>query len=165
MSSRRVTARPPWRLRAEIEDLRQIAARHEFTPLESTLRNVFIQRLQEFSSSFSDAEISVRVTHETWSSTATRQYTAQLVSLLRDGGLEVHGPDQITYFLVTPSSPIEWGYNDGNIDHVDLLYQAILTIMRPNDKWTKASHQEPGSIRIHFGGDVMFERRGVATVQ
>lgn len=152
-------------LRVEIEELRQIAAKHEFAPLDSTLRTVFVQRLRGFSSSFSDAGISIRITHETWSPTATKQYAAQLATLLREGGLEVQGPDQITYFLVTPSSPIEWGYNARDVAHVDMLYQAVITIVRPDNEWTKASHQEPGSIRIHFGGDVMFEERGVVTVQ
>ena len=103
-------------LRKEIEQLRQVAEKHEFTPLEPALRNVFVQRVQEFSLSFSDAGVAVKITHETWSPTTTKQYAAQLASLLREGGLEVQGPDQITYFLVTPSSPIEWGYNDGILD-------------------------------------------------
>ena len=151
-------------LREEIEQLRQVAKKREFTPLESGLRNAFVQRVQGFSPSFSDAGVAVKITHETWSPTTTKQYAAQLASLLREGGLEVQGPDQITYFLVTPSSPIEWGYNGRDIGHVEMLYQAILTIIRPNDKWTKASHQEPGSIRIHFGGDVIFEKGGVVAV-
>ena len=154
----------PASLRKEIEQLRQVASKHEFTPLESGLRNVFVQRLQGLSLSFSEAGVTVRITHETWSPTTTKQYAAQLASLLREAGLEAQGPDQITYFLVTPSSPIEWGYNDRDIEHVEKLYQAILTIVRPSEKWTKASHQEPGTIRIHFGGDVLFEKGGIVTV-
>ena len=152
-------------LRDEIEQLRQLAAKREFTPLDAGLRDVFVQRVREFSTSFSDAGIAIQITHETWSPTTTKQYARQLATLLREAGLSVHGPDQITYFLVTPSSPIEWGYNPGDIEHVEMLYGAILTIIRANDKWTKASHQEPGSIRLHFGGDVIFENGGIVTVQ
>ena len=59
-------------LRKEIEQLRQVAEKHEFTPLEPALRNVFVQRVQEFSPSFSDAGVSVKITHETWSPTTTK---------------------------------------------------------------------------------------------
>ena len=84
--------------------------------------------------------------------------------LLREGGLQVQGPDQITYFLVTPASPIEWGYNNVDIPRLEVLYKALLTVIRLNSKWTKASHQKPGSIRIHFGGQVVFEPNGIVAV-
>ena len=151
-------------LRQDIERLREIAGKHEFAPLESELRADFVRHVHEFAPSFLDAGISIQITHETWSSLATKQYAAQLVAMLREGGLQVQGPDQITYFLVTPASPIEWGYNEMNVPRVEVLYKALLTVIRPNPKWTKASHQKPGSIRIHFGGEVFFEPNGVVAV-
>ena len=151
-------------LRQDLERLREIAGKHEFTPLAPELRAVFVRHVQEFAPSFLRADISIQITHETWSPPATQQYAAQLAFLLREGGLQVQGPDQITYFLVTPASPIEWEYNDGDIPHLEVLYKALLKVIRPNPKWTKASHQEPGSIRIHFGGQVVFEPNGIVAV-
>ena len=151
-------------LRREIERLREISAKHEFTPLASELRAKFVRHVQKFAASFAKADISIQITHETWTSQATRQYAAQLAELLREGGLQIQGPDQITYFLVTPSSPIEWGYNEADMPRLEVLYKALLTIIRPNKKWTKAPHQQPGSIRIHFGGQVTFEPNGVVAI-
>ena len=151
-------------LRQDLERLRDIAGKHEFTPLAPELRAAFVRDVQAFAPSFLRADISIQITHETWSPPATQQYVAQLASLLREGGLQVQGPDQITYFLVTPASPIEWGYHDRDIPHIEVLYQALLKVIRPNTKWTKASHQEHGSIRIHFGGQVVFEPNGMVAV-
>ena len=80
--------------------------------------------------------------------------------------MKVEGPKAITYFLVTPPSPLEWGYNGADVGgpHLEPLYQVLLTIIRPNPNWTKASHQQPGSVRIHFGGEVVFEPDGVVAV-
>lgn len=154
------------RLREEIEHLRAIAAKHEFTPLAPQLRSEFVNRLRDLAPEFVRAGFSVQITHETWSPPPTRRYAAQLAELLREGGLQVEGPKAITYFLVTPPSPLEWGYNETDVGgpHLDPLYQVLLTIIRPNPNWTKASHQQPGSVRIHFGGEVVFEPDGVVAV-
>ena len=154
------------RLREEIEQLREIAAKHEFTPLAPQLRTAFLSRLHALAPTFERAGISVFITHETWSRPPTRQYASQLADLLREGGLNVEGPKAITYFLVTPPSPLEWGYNETDVNgpHLDTLYRVLLTIITPNSKWTKASHQKPGSIRIHFGGEVVFRPDGVVAV-
>ena len=151
-------------LRREIQQLREIAGKHEFTPLAPKLREEFVRRILEFSPSFLNEGVSVQITHETWSPRVTKQYLAQLAEMLREGGLEVQGPKQITYFLVTPASPIEWGYNEKDVPRVEVLYKSLLTIIRPNSKWTKASHQPLGSIRIHFGGTVVFEPGGIVKV-
>ena len=154
------------RLREEIERLREIAAKHEFTPLAPGLRGEFVASLRALGPEFDRAGFSVHITHETWSPPPTRQYAAQLAELLRDGGLHVEGPKAITYFLVTPPSPLEWGYNEADVGepHLASLYQVLLTIIHPNSKWTKASHQKPGSVRIHFGGEVVFQLNGVVAV-
>ena len=151
-------------LRQDIERLREISGKHEFTPLASKLRATFVRHVQKFAPNFLSAGISIRITHETWSPLATKQYAAQLAMLLQEGGLQVQGPDQITYFLVTPASPIEWGYNPTDILRVEVLYKALLTVIRPNPKWTKSSHQKPSSIRIHFGGEIVFETDGIVAV-
>ena len=151
-------------LRQDIERLREIDGKHEFTPLASKLRATFVRHVQKFAPNFLSAGISIRITHETWSPLATKQYAAQLAMLLQEGGLQVQGPDQITYFIVTPASPIEWGYNPADILRVEVLYKALLTVIRPNPKWTKSSHQKPGSIRIHFGGEIVFEPDGIVAV-
>ena len=151
-------------LRQDIERLREIAWKHEFTPLAPELRAAFLARVREMAPAFAEAGMSVRITLETWSAQTVKQYAAQLAALLAEGGLQVRGPEQITYFLVTPASPMEWGYNVADLAHVELLYKAVLTIIRGNEKWTKASHQERGSIRLHFGGEVNFEENGVVAV-
>lgn len=154
------------RLRNEIERLREIAAKHEFTPLLLNLRTEFVARVRGFSPQFERTEFSVLITHETWTPPPTRQYAAQLADLLREGGLSVEGPNAITYFLVTPPSPLEWGYNEADVNgpHLDSLYEALLTIIHPNPKWTKKAHQKQGSVRIHFGGEAVFQSDGVVAV-
>ena len=152
-------------LRNDLEELQKIARKHEFTPLSSSLRATFAQRLQRIAPGFSSAGMSVKVTHETWASPTTKQYASQLVELLTEAEIQAHGPEQITYFLVTPASPLEWGYNEADIQQVQPLYETLLTIIRPNPKWTKASHQKRGTVRIHFGGQVIFEPDGMVEVQ
>ena len=154
------------RLREEIERLREIAAKHEFTPLTPPLRAQFVTRVRSLAPELARAGFSVLITHETWSPPPTRQYAAQLAELLMEGGLQVEGPKAITYFLVTPPSPLEWGCNEADLDgpHLQALYRAVLTIIEPNEKWTKASHQQPGSVRIHFGGEVVFQPDGRVAV-
>ena len=68
---------------------------------------------------------------------------------------------------MNPPSPLEWGYNeyDASSPQLESLYRAILTIIHPNPKWTKASHQERGSVRIHFGGEAVFQPDGVVAVR
>ena len=80
--------------------------------------------------------------------------------------MQVDGPNAITYFLVTPPSPLEWGYNEADVGrpHLDSLYQVLLTVIEPNSKWTKAPHQQPGSVRIHFGGEVVFKPDGIVAI-
>ena len=153
-------------LRDEIEGLRTIAAKHKFTPLVPELRAEFVARLRGFASEAEATGFTVIITHETWSPPPTRQYAAQLARLLREGGLQVEGPKAITYFLVNSPSPLEWGYNEADMGHphMESLYQAVLTIIHPNPKWTKASHQKPGSVRIHFGGEAVFQPDGVVAV-
>ena len=85
--------------------------------------------------------------------------------MLQEGGVDVRGPEQITYFLITPSSPVEWGYNEGDVPRVEKLYTALAPWMGPTGKWTKAAHQAAGSVRIHFGGEVVFAANGLVEVQ
>ena len=151
-------------LRQDIERLRKIAAKHEFASLAPEPREAFVRDIQNFAPSFLSAGISILITHETWSPPPTKQYAEQLATLLREGGLQVQGPDQVTVFLVTPASPIEWGYNEADITSAEVLYEALLTVIRHNPKWTKRSLQKPGSIRIHFGGEVVFEPNGIVSV-
>ena len=154
------------RLQEEIKRLREIAAKHDFTPLASQLRTDFLDRLRALAPEFERAGFSVVITHETWTPPPTRQYAVQLADLLREGGLQVEGPNAITYFLVTPPSPLEWGYNEADMNSplLESLYRLILTVIHPNPKWTKASHQKPRSVRIHFGGEVVFQPDGMVSV-
>lgn len=152
-------------LREEITRLREVAAKHQFTPLAPALRIAFVEKVREVAPTFSDVEVSVRITLETWSRSTTREYAAQLASLLREGGLRVEGPDQITYFLVTPASPIEFGYNPANIALAATLFDTLRTIIRSSSTWTKKDHQGPNSLRIHFGGEVIFESTGIVEIR
>ena len=152
-------------LREDIEKLRRIALKHEFTPLEAELRAGLVESVRQFAPEFSNAGMIVKITHETWTNPATREYAVQIASMLRDGGINVTGPEQITYFLITPSSPIEWGYNETDVSLVEKLYVALAPLMGPTRKWTKAAHQEVGSIRLHFGGVAMFAANGVVELE
>ena len=152
-------------LREDIEQLRRVAAKHEFTPLAPGLRAGLVDAVRQFAPEFAAAGMSVAITHETWTNPATRQYAAQLASVLREGDVEVTGPEQITYFLITPSSPVEWGYNEADVARVEKLYTALAPLMGPTGKWTKAAHQAAGSVRIHFGGEAVFAANGLVEVQ
>ena len=152
-------------LREDIEKLREIASKREFTPLAAELRAGLVESVRQFGPEFSKAGMTVKITHETWTDPATGEYAAQLASVLREGGIEVSGPEEITYFLVTPSSPIEWGYHEADMPHVEKLYMALAPLMGPTHRWTKAAHQEAGSIRLHFGGTVVFGADGVVELE
>ena len=152
-------------LREDIEDLRRTASKHEFTPLAPDLRAGLVDSVRRIAPEFSEANMSVNVTHETWTNPATRDYAAQLASVLREGGVQVSGPEQITYFLINPSSPIEWGYNEKDVVQVEKLYATLTPFMGPTAKWTKASHQESGSIRLHIGGAAVFDANGLVALE
>jgi len=151
-------------LARDVDELRTKVAKHEFTPLEPELWAAALAQLRPIAELFASRNMRISVTHETWTPTATRQYANELVELLADAGFAVSGPEQITYFLVTPSAPIEWGYNETDTRAVEALYQGLMTIIRRNPKWTQARHQEAGSVRIHFGGEVKFEPTGIVSV-
>ena len=89
----------------DTEELRQLASKREITPLAAEIRARLMDSVRQFAPEFSNAGMTVKITHETWSNPATREYAAQIASVLRESGVEVKGPEQITYFLVTPSSP------------------------------------------------------------
>ncbi len=152
-------------LREDIEKLRRVAAKYEFTPLAPALRAGLVEAVRRFAPEFAGVGMSVSITHETWTNPATRRYAAQLATVLQEGGVDVRGPEQITYFLITPSSPVEWGYNEGDVPRVEKLYTALAPLMGPTGKWTKAAHQAAGSVRIHFGGEVVFAANGLVEVQ
>ena len=65
-------------LRQEIEHLRKIASKHEFTPLSEELQSKFVQLLRRISVVFANAGMTIQITHETWSPTTVMQYAAQL---------------------------------------------------------------------------------------
>ena len=109
--------------------------------------------------------MNVTITHETWTNPPTRAYAAQLVSLLKEAGLRASGPEQITYYLINPSSPLEWGYNVADIPRAEKLYAALVPFMGPTTAWTKANHQEAGSMRLHFGGSAVFSPDGTVELK
>lgn len=152
-------------LREDIEELRSVAAKHEFTPLSPETRTALVGALQRLALEYKEANMTVLITHETWTGPATRRYADQLALLLHESGIRVRGPDQITYFLITPSSPIEWGYHDSDLDRVGKLFEALLPVMGSSEKWTKRAHQKKGFVRIHFGGEVVFGKNGLVEVQ
>ena len=152
-------------LREDIEALRRVASKHEFAPLAPDLRAQLLEAIGRLAPEFSEAGMSVAVTHETWTRPATRRYADQLASVLREGGVEVTGPEQITYFLITPSSPVEWGYNEVDVARVEQLYATLAPLMGPTGKWTKAAHPKEGAVRIHSGGEAVFAANGVVELQ
>ena len=152
-------------LREDIEELRELTSKGDFTPLATEIRARLVESIRGFAREFPNARMSVKITHETWTNPATREYAAQLASLLREGGIEVNGPEQITFFLVTPSSPIEWGYNEADVARVEKLYAALAPVMGSSERWTKAAHQEPGAIRLHFGGGAVVGPDGLVELE
>ena len=59
-------------LRKDIEKLRRVAAKYEFTPLAPALRAGLVQAVREFESEFARVGMSVSITYETWTNPATK---------------------------------------------------------------------------------------------
>jgi len=148
----------------DVEKFKEIAAKHEFTPLESSLRASTIGRLAKIPDVLSQSNIVVNITHESWTSPSTRKFAEQLAILMKEAGLIVSGPDFATVYLIGEVYPIEWGYSESQFEMLKHLYSALSPIMSCN-RGAKRKFTAEGKIRIHFAGQAAFGPDGKAEIK
>jgi predicted nucleotide-binding protein len=146
-------------LRNDLDRVQQLAARHEYQPLEATLREGVVRALEPIAREFTSLSAVVTVSHETWIAAPTRMFTAQLASMLRDAGFSVDGPKFATVYLVEPSHPLEWGCGKA-LAH---LLEPMMVVLRPvMEQPTPYPVREADGtfFRLHFGGRAVFGTDG-----
>jgi hypothetical protein len=154
-----------WTTGVKMEHLHASVAQHEFTPLSLDLRASVLKALGPIAVSFGDSHITIAVTHETWVTPTTRQFATELVTLLRDAGFNVSGPDFATVYLASPSFPIEWGFNKNQEESVDKLFSALSRIIVPSARGAVRRTLPVGDVRIHIAGKPKFHNDGSVEVE
>ena len=152
-------------LRQDIERLRGIAAKHEFTPLTEPKQTTITEQLRALAPTFNQSGLHVLITHETWVPAPTRAFAEQLVTILQQGGINTAGPEFATVYLASPAYPLEWGFNSEEENSVNLLYSVLSQIIMPSDKHGIRRSFGKGKIRIHFAGQAIFQPDGVVSIQ
>ena len=160
-----LSARDHWTTGVQMEHLHASIAQQEFTPLSPDLRASVLKALGPVAASFGDAHMSIAVTYETWVAPTTREFAAELVTLLRDAGFKVSGPDFATVYLASPSFPIEWGFNSDQEQSVDQLFGALLRIIIPSAHGAARRSLPVGDVRIHLAGKPKFHNDGSVEVE
>jgi len=153
------------KLTEDFNKLQMTVAKYEFTSLKNEIKEELISKLKELKVLYEQKSLSIEITYETWVLPSTRKFAEQLVNLLSDAGLKVIGPNFATVYLVGPSFPLEWGYNQDDQELAELLYQSLQTIIIPNNKYSRRTTLQKGKIRIHFAGQVIFDPSGVVSVK
>lgn len=149
----------------DVDELRKIAARHKFQPISHELRELTLPLISQTAASYAEHSIKLKITHETWASAATRQFAKQLADILREAGLDVEGPEFATVYLVGPAYPLEWGFNSEQEDLVNELARALSPIIKPSKNHAIRTSLDKGNMRLHFGGQVIFESNGSVLVE
>jgi hypothetical protein len=149
----------------EVTRLREIATKYEFIAVSENLRATTFSQLSDIAPVFAENSIQVQITHETWASPATRKFANQLSILLSDAGFKVQGPEFATVYLVGPAFPLEWGFNQKQAGLATRLYHALASVIKPSQKHAQRNSFEEGQMRIHFGGQVVFDANGSVMVE
>jgi len=152
-------------LRQDIERLRGVAAKYEFTPLSYEKRADVTKQLQSLALEFDRHSIHVLITYETWTPPQTRAFAEQLATILREGGINARGPEVATVYLVFTAYPLEWGFNVEEEKFKNLLYSVLNQIIEPSDKHGIMPTFSKGTMRIHFSGQAVFQPNGVVCIQ
>ena len=153
-------------LKEDFKRLEEIASKYEFIPLDSGIRSSVVKQLKLVARNFNAKNYEIQVTHETWTNAATQKYAAQLAAILTEAGFKVDGPNQITYYLIQQSAPVEWGTSPGMLNDVAPLFEKLLPIFGGTDRWTKKEFDKTANrLRIHFGGAASFKKDGVVVVE
>ncbi len=152
-------------LRQDIERLRGIAAKHEFTPLTDQKRQTITEQLRILAPTFNQCNLHVLITYETWVPAPTRAFAEQLTTLLQQGGVNTAGPEFATVYLASPAYPLEWGFNEEEEEIVNTLYSVLSQVIEPSDKHGIRRSFAKGKIRIHFAGQAIFQQDGSVSIQ
>jgi len=152
-------------LRGEIDRVREIAAKHEFRPLDSDIRRTLVADLKTLSSSFTEAGAHIEITYETWAVAPTREFASQLAELLREAGFDARGPKTATVYLAQQAYAVEWGFNGAQQALVDRLYGILRRAILPGPSAGKRTNLPKGRVRIHFGGAATFNENGIVTME
>ena len=148
----------------ELDRFKTIAAKHEYRPLSPEIRKQLLDRLATLKDKFESNQVKITITEETWTPAITRKFTSQLAQVLKDAELDVAGPEFATVYLASQSYPVEWGYNPDQLDLVNELFQALAPVMR-GPKGAKRAIFPKGKIRIHFGGQAVFDQEGRVVIE
>ena len=151
---------------AEATKRAEEAAKHEYRPLEPRLRAKVLANLSTVGTLLRTEDVTVQVTYETWASSGTRQFAAELADLMRDAGIIVTGAMTATVYLVNTPYPVEWGYNAAQEPLIGTLQLALRPALKAgNREQAKRAAFQPGQARIHFGGQAVFDQDGSIEVE
>lgn len=148
----------------DLDRFKRIAAKHEYRPLSSEIRQQFVRSLTELKDDFEAAEMKIKITQETWTPSTTQKFTSELADILREAGLNVSGPKFATVYLVSQSYPVEWGFNPAQFSLVNRLFISVSQIMK-SPKGAMRNTFPKGNIRIHFGGQAVFDDAGRVVIE
>jgi hypothetical protein len=59
-------------LKEDFAELKEIASKHEFTPLENEVRKGLVSRLKPIAVMFIHKDLLIEITHETWTNSTTQ---------------------------------------------------------------------------------------------
>jgi len=144
---------------------KKIIEQYEYIPLTGENKQRVVGRLKNLTSEFSKNRIHVEVTCELWISSEVKALAEEIAEMMIGSGLNASGPTLKTvYKPQMPVYPLAWSYNADQEETFRQLYMALKPIINPNAKHIENKDQPPGTIKIHFAGQVRFDPSGVATI-
>ncbi len=131
-----------------------------FKPLSGDIRTQIVKKLSSLKQLFKDNNISIELTHESYTPRTTRKYANQLALILEESGLNVTGPSFAKADLPDDKSyPLIWNYNKEQEKLVEKLYSTLNAIQSCR-KLAAGKKFGKGRIRIHMAGAIVFDKHG-----
>ncbi len=131
-----------------------------FKPLSADVRTQIVKQLSSLKQLYKDNNISIELTHESFTPTTTRQYVNQLALILAESGLNVTGPSFAKVdFPDNKSYPLLWDYNKEQQELAQKLY-SILNAIQSCRNMAAGKKFSKGRIRIHMAGAIVFDKHG-----
>ena len=141
---------------------RKLAARDFFRPLSPELRHFVVANLKQIPIRFPQRKISVSVSVET-GHTGRQRVAKELVTILKDGGLDAAGPTSMMIFSsgVLPAVTMELNPTDEDVARA--LAGALNPFLKVTFSGRKKDEIEVGKITIGLHGEPLFGDDGVVT--
>lgn len=148
------------KLAEHIKAIERQVSKYVFIPLSPDIRTQVIKQLVGLQKVYKDNNLHIELTHATWTPPTTRKYANQLAAILAESGLNVTGPGFATVdYPNNQSFPLEWGHNIEQKELVNKLLM-ILNTVQSCKNFAVRNDLNPGRIRIHMSGDVIFDDHG-----